>query len=562
MHNDENVHLLIKLLKKHEIRLFVISPGGTNITLVKALQNDSYFKCYSVVDERSAAYFAIGLYLQTGSVVALSCTSAQATRNYVPGLTEAFYKKVPLLAITMSKHPRFTYQGYMQAPNQTSLPIDSVSKSFSLPFIQSDSDFLHSSRVINEAILEVKQKKCPIQINIPWQDFEIEGVKHEEVKSISRFSASNGLGQEIVGKRILIVAGEHRPYTKEEILAISEFCSVYDSVVYVNCLSNIHTAYNVNGNLFFSSMKIESELRNVFPDIIITIGGQTGDYPLYNTLSKQNYRAEHWSINEYGNIEDTYDKLTRVYAMPILDFFTQATNKEMKSSHSYLTLWKSIEEKYKRDIDIPLSNTYLAQQLSPKIPENSILNLAILNSLRNWNLFLLSPTITCYANVAAFGIDGCMSMFIGESFETNNLCFLIIGDLAFYYDINAVGIRGIGNNVRILLINNNGGMEFKLNCGKNTEYDKYISAAGHFRNAKGWAETCGFDYISADTKEDVLSNIPMFTSKNEKPIIFEVFVTDDSEYQAYKKIIQANECKSVSSQILNGINKLKKTING
>ena len=558
MHNIENIDLLVKLLKKHNIRHFVISPGGTNISLVKALQNDSFFKCYSVVDERSAAYFAIGLYLQTGCVIALSCTSAQATRNYVPGLTEAFYKRVPLLAITMSKHPRFTYQGYMQAPNQTSLPEDSVCKSFSLPFIQSTSDYLHSSRLINEAILELKQGRRPIQINIPWMDFEVEDVDYANIKSIARYYTSKGATSDLVGKKILVIAGEHRPYSEDETAAISEFCSQYDAAIYVNWLSNLRTPYTIEGNLYLSTLQMESELKDVFPDIILTIGGQTGDYPLYRALSKVNYQAEHWSVNEAGDIEDTYDKLTRVYAMSILDFFKQATGKHFEKSHTYLEKWKKIEDKYNREIDLPLSNTYMAQQMCKHIPKQSIVNLAILNSIRNWNLFPIAPSITCYANVAAFGIDGCVSMFIGESVATDQLCFLVIGDLAFFYDLNAIGIREIKNNVRILIINNNGGIEFKLSSGDHNETDKYIAAAGHFKNAKGWAETCGFLYMAASTKEEAMTNIPIFTSTNEKPIVFEVFVTDDMEYQAYSDIVNANKNHSMLLSLSKGINKIKR----
>ena len=153
--NIDNIDIVVKLLKENNVRDLIISPGGTNIPIIRAVQNDDFFKCYSVVDERSAAYFAIGIYLQKRKTVALICTSAQATRNYVPGLTEAFYKKVPILAITMEKHARFKYQEYMQAPDQTSLPADCVKKSYELPFISDINDYYHSIRVANEAFLEL-----------------------------------------------------------------------------------------------------------------------------------------------------------------------------------------------------------------------------------------------------------------------------------------------------------------------------------------------------------------------------------------------------------------------
>lgn len=175
MENIENIRIIVELLKQNNIRQIVISPGGTNIPFVKAVQDDNFFTCYSVVDERSAIYFAIGLYLQTGEIIATSCTSAQATRNYIPGLTEAYYKKVPILAITMAKHPRFTYQEYMQAPDQTSLPKDSVKESYMLPFISRKEDLFHSIRLVNEAIQMLTfDGNGPVQICVPWLDFELD----------------------------------------------------------------------------------------------------------------------------------------------------------------------------------------------------------------------------------------------------------------------------------------------------------------------------------------------------------------------------------------------------
>ena len=189
--NKDNIKIIVDLLKKNDICDLVISPGGTNIELIKAVQNDNFFHCYSIVDERSAAYFAIGIYLQRGKPVGLICTSAQATRNYIPGLTEAFYKKVPLLAITMEKHPRFKYQEYMQAPDQTSLPNDSVKKSFELPFISDINDFYHSLRIVNQAILELTLNgNGPVQLCVPWLDFPIND-QDVKIRSIKRYNCSN-----------------------------------------------------------------------------------------------------------------------------------------------------------------------------------------------------------------------------------------------------------------------------------------------------------------------------------------------------------------------------------
>ena len=298
MENIENIRIIVELLKQNNIRQIVISPGGTNIPFVKAVQDDNFFTCYSVVDERSAIYFAIGLYLQTGEIIATSCTSAQATRNYIPGLTEAYYKKVPILAITMAKHPRFTYQEYMQAPDQTSLPKDSVKESYMLPFISRKEDLFHSIRLVNEAIQMLTfDGNGPVQICVPWLDFELDK-SNVSIKKIDTLYVENEWAVDFKEKKIMIVIGEHIRFDGETKKSIDEFCETNNAIVYTNHLSNFCNRFSVNGNLLLSVM--ESEIfENYAPDVLITIGGQTGDYPLYNMLSQGKFKnIEHWRVSE------------------------------------------------------------------------------------------------------------------------------------------------------------------------------------------------------------------------------------------------------------------------
>ena len=192
--------------------------------------------------------------------------------------------------------------------------------------------------------------------------------------------------------------------------------------------------------------------------------------------------------------------------------------------------------------------------------------MAILNSIRNWNLFPFSPNIKCFANVAAFGIDGCTSMLIGESVADDNLHFLVTGDLAFFYDLNALGIREIKNNVRILLVNNNGGVEFKLGGdAKSNQYtNRYIAASDHFKDAKGWAETCGFKYMKANSKSEFLEQKNLFIQKNNRPILFEAFTKDIDDASAYCLLLRANSERDCSLKgiLKKGISKVKSKING
>ena len=360
----------------------------------------------------------------------------------------------------------------------------------------------------------------------------------------------------------MIVAGEHRPYDKETLEAINAFCRTHDCMIYTNHLSNLHTEYAINGNLFLSTNPLDSELKNLLPDILISIGGQTGDYPFYLTFSKTQYLFEHWSINESGNVVDTYDKLTAIYQMDIKDFFLSAVSSS--SSHMFLDSWREKTSEYVYTLDLPLSNTYVAAALHDKLPKNSTVNFAILNSLRNWNLFPIDASIKCFANVAAFGIDGCTSMLIGESVLSDELHFLITGDLAFFYDLNSLGIRHIKNNVRILIINNNGGVEFKMagNVDQNKKTDLFIAAANHFKNAKGWAETCGFAYISAFSHDEFNVHYTAFLKESSQPVVFEIFTKDIDEAAAYRKLIDCNKKKDTKYYIKAGIRKIRKQING
>lgn len=542
----ENAKIVLALLKEHNIRHVVISPGGSNIPIAQGVQNDPFFKCYSVVDERSAMYFAIGLYLKLGVPIATSCTSAQATRNYVPGLTEAFYKHVPILAITMSKHPRYLYQDYMQCPIQTSLPEDAVKKSYSMPYISNENDRSLCIRTANEAILELTHHGLgPVQLNIEVLDSETwlldKTLELPKIRVIKRYNYWDDWDVNLEGKKILIVIGEHIQFSVEERKSIDEFCESNDVFVYVNHTSNYHGKYSQIGFLTLMNMSQNLFEKQFKPDILITIGGITGDYGIYGKLfNATDINFEHWRISVDGKVVDTYDKLTKIFECPI-EFFFQRLSKGFITEHNYHKLWNNLLLKEKTDMDLPFSNIYAAQQLHKVIPNGSFMNFAILNSLRAWSSFHLNHTIQCFSNIAAYGIDGCLSVLIGQSVETDQLCFHVTGDLAFFYDMNALGIRHIKNNVRVLLVNNDGGIEFKLgDLETKTDVSSYISAAGHFKNAKGWSETCGFKYISASNKNEFLNLIEEFVSMSNRPIVFELFTNSENEKLASSIVKQGN----------------------
>lgn len=540
----ENVRMLLTLLKKHGIRHIVTSPGGTNIPIVHGLQQDSYFKCYSVVDERSAMYFAIGLQIQVGEPVATTCTSAQATRNYLPGLTEAYYKHIPILAITCSKHARYTYQECMQAPDQTSLPVDSVKRTFSLPYISNPADRVMCERMINAAILELTHHRTgPVQLNVPIIDSERLAFVETELPNtrfIQRYDVEQDWNICLAGKKIMVVAGECRSYTQQERKLIQSFLQNHNAILYTNHLSNLHINEELQGNLLLSAMSQALFDEQFAPDVLITIGGQTGDYPVYGKING-NKTLEHWRVSPDGEVVDPYDKLTKVFQCSNTTFFKRMALVDATNDHTFYQVWNNAIKKLKLDVKLPLSNLFVAQQLHEFIPAGSTMNYAILNSLRSWLMFPISKTVNGYSPVAAFGIDGGMSMALGHAYDNKDLSFFITGDLAFFYDMNSLGIRGLGNNIRIILVNNKRGAEFAMYGNPNNiDLATYISAENHNGSAEGWCTANNFKYINATTKEDVLKHIPELVSPSNQSIVLEVMTKTEDEEAALKIMLSEN----------------------
>jgi len=569
--SQKNVQILVALMKEHGVRHVVISPGSRNLALVRSLEGDGFFTCYSVVDERSAAYFAIGVSQETGGPVALSSTSAQATRNYIPGMTEAFYRGTPLVVITADYKPSVIGQGVMQSLDQMSIPKDSAKVSVRLPIVRDADDEWYCGRLVNEALLGLSHMGGgPVHIDMPVEEHWEGSVSTlPPVKKIERFVPRMHALPEIRARRVLVALGQHAPFTPDEEDALARFAARYGAVVYTNHLSNYHGAGAANGSLAIQNMDHKTMMA-YRPDLVITVGGQIGDYGIDSFLNA--VRPEHWRVAEDGAIVDTYKTLTKVFQFRAVDFFDDyASMAKENASTEYQELWAKANAKRSIPDTLPLSHAFAAAVLAPKIPQHSVMHFAILSALRNWNFFSLDPTVASYSNVAGFGIDGCLSTFVGHSVATDKLSFLVIGDLSFFYDMNAIGIRHVKPNARILLINNGGGGEFRLyshaaerNFG--ADADIHMAAAGHHGAARAWVESMGWDYIEVRRKEDLLASADVFVGESERPILMEVFTTMKNDSVGVRVIREANTHESLERRLAKalppGVKRIAKTILG
>lgn len=550
---QKNLQVLISLLKQYEIRDIVISPGSRNMAFVRSVETDPFFNTHSVVDERSAAYFAIGIWVKTGRPVVLSSTSAQATRNYIPGMTEAYYRGAQLVVVTADYRTSYIGQGVMQTVEQMSIPKDAARYSVKLPIIFDGNDLRYCVRIVNEALLELDHRGTgPVHIDIPTEEHWTGGVLQlPEFSKIDRYTDTTNLPP-LAGKRILVLVGQHRPFSEQEQIALDEFSLSYNVVVYTNLLSNYRGPRSVNGNLFAEGLNGEG-YKPYASDITITIGGQHGDYGIDGKVRQ--FGGEHWDVSQDGKIRDTYGRLKNVFEFSETDFFNayRALSDGKSESDEYYRVWDNLVSARSVPDDLPLSQAFVASQLMPRIPDGAAVHFAILNSLRNWNLFDTENFFESYSNVAAFGIDGCLSTFIGHSVVVEELTFLIIGDLSFFYDMNALGIREVKNNARVALINNSGGAEFRMYSNAASEFgedaNKHIAAAGHNSEAAGWAKSMGWEYVPIRTKNDLIQNIDVFFSSSDKPVFFEIFTTMKDDSNGVKRMIRSNVSRTLSQRL-------------
>lgn len=541
--NERNVQIVIALLKAHGIHRVIASPGTTNMTFVVSIENDPWFQIWSSVDERSAAYLACGMAAETGEPVVISCTGATASRNYMPGLTEAYYRKLQVLAITST---RGNYQvGHLidQQIDRRNLPNDIAMESVTIPMVKDKEDERFCEIEVNKAILALKLNGGgPAHINLYTrysQDFSIKEIPY--VNAIYRHTILDQKLPEIPQNGwIIIFVGAHADFSERLTAAVDKFCATYDAVVLCDHTSGYRGKYEVHYQLVCGQKQWHSPLGNA--NLCIHIGEVSGNQ--FNV-----YAAHTWRVSPDGALRDTFGNLRRVFMMPEEEFFERYAEDNTHHTELLDAMTAEVEAIEEKLPELPFSNIWIAQQIHNKLPEGCELHLGIYHSLRSWNFFKLPAGIQAKCNVGGFGIDGGVSTMIGASFAYPDKLFIgVFGDLAFFYDLNVIGNRHVSNNVRILLINNGKGNEFRnynhpcYFLGE--EADKNVAAAGHYGNmsrklVKDYATDLGYEYMAANNKNEFNAVIDRFltTDFTDKPLLLEVFTQTENESNALEQIL-------------------------
>lgn len=547
--NDRNAQIILALLKAHGIRKVVASPGATNIAMTGSCQHDPWFEMYSCVDERSAAYMACGLAAESGEPVVLTCTGATASRNYLPAMTEAHYRKLPILAVTSTVTVERTGHLTPQSLDRSVSPHDTFLRKIELPKIKDDEDAALAELRVNMAILELKRRGGgPVHINLQAGGNAFSVKELPTVRKIERITREDAFPPLPTDGRIAVYVCSHAPWTAAQTDALDRFCAANNAVVFCDHSSGYKGKYRLMYALVAGQDSYRSALCR--PDLLIHIGELSGDYLTYGQMMSV---KKVWRVSIDGEVRDTFKKLTHVFEMPEQTFFEYyaGTGARGNGDDSYLNA--CLEEHarfYKKIPEMPFSNDWIAYNVAPRIPENSVLHLGVSNTMRSWTFFDVPRSVATSANVGVRGIDGALSTLVGASFARPDvLHFGVLGDLTFFYDMNALGNRHIGNNLRVMLINNGRGTEFRLyiHAGQKLlgdDADPYVAAAGHFGNksptlVKHYAEDLGFEYLCASGKEEFLAAAERFLTPEltDKPMFFEVF-TDYVDESAALKILK------------------------
>lgn len=539
---ERSQQIILSLLKAHGIRKVIASPGTTNITLVASMQQDPWFEMYSAADERSAAYMACGLAAECGEPVVLSCTGATASRNYLPGLTEAYYRKLPVLAITANQGRRLIGHLVAQNIDRRSIAHDVAVLSVSIPVTRTKDDEWQCEVLANDAMLALtRHGGGPVHIDLSTsysQDFSVERLP--SARRISRISGDSPSLPPLPSGRLALFIGSHHPFTPSQTAALDAFCEQHGAVAFCDHTSGYHGKYRVQFALVAGQKQVQSPLLNM--DLLIHLGEVSGDYYTLHLTPK-----EVWRVSEDGELRDPFRRLSAIFEMTEEHFFKRYTQeKAPATAPAYLQECLNACNAVRSLIpELPFSNIWMAQQMAPALPPGSALHLGILNTLRSWNFFeIQGGGIQTFCNVGGFGIDGCISSLLGASLAHPDKLYIgIVGDLAFFYDMSALGNRHLQRNLRLMLINNGKGTEFRnynhpaYSFG--AQADPYIAASGHYGRKSPhlvahMAEDLGFEYMQASGKEEFNQAIRRFLTHEatEKPLLLECFTDSEEESRA------------------------------
>ena len=533
---------LVEICAQKGIKHVVISPGSRNAPLTISFNRHPGFKCHTVVDERSAAFYAMGIAQQLKEPVAICCTSGSAALNYPPAIVEAFYQKIPLLVLTADRPPEWIDQMDGQTIRQDNIFNNYIKGSFSFPVDgTTDSDRWFAQRLANEAIdLTQYPEAGPVHINLPFREplYDVLDYSNEEQPKV--FGTTKTL-LELPEAEIALLKEEWKSYDKVLIITglLHPNEELNDALNEVAEQENVailtETTSNVFGEKFNRSIDrlitgIAGEENNFKPDLLVTLGGPVVSKKVKAFL-RQYQPAAHWHINASNDAVDTYQALTKIIPLSP-ERILNHLKAEKKSDYrdSWLRLDERLQVAYNEFVnDLEFSDLKAFEIVFNHIPKESYLQLANSTAVRYSNLFdqPSQNRLKCFSNRGVSGIDGTLSTSVGAAVATKKQNTVITGDLSFFYDSNSLWIKPFPANLNIILINNQGGSIFRIIDGPSQikELEQFFEVK-HDLTAEHIAKTFGINYCSCDSSEGLAENLKEIYN-TDQPFILEVHTNNE-----------------------------------
>ncbi len=531
--SKKSIQILAHILQEYNIFHIIISPGSRNAPIAIHFSEMENMKCYSIIDERSAGFVALGMAKSIKKPIALSCTSGSATVNYYPAIVEAFYSNMPLLILTADRPKEFIDIFDGQTIRQENIFQQHSYGNFNL---LEDNEIDADSKnfdIIKKAVKICIKKQGPVHINIPLNEplYQYSSkIPNFPIVKKQLTERKYQLQQKLItewndSKKILILAGtlDKNPQLKK---LLEQLAKNHSTVILTEINSNLHhEKFFPHIDRYLSSFD-EEDYDTFAPDLLITIGQNVVSKRIKEFLRNKKI-AKHWHIDPYWQ-PDTYFSLTeKINTYPEL-FFSQLISKISLEPNDYYNIWNMKKEKLELKHQeyaqsIKFSDFKIYDILRNKIPNKYHIHLSNSSIIRYAQLFDFKENHTFYCNRGANGIDGSTSTAMGFAMVSTSPILLITGDLSFFYDINGLWNQYIPPQTRIIIINNGGGDIFRIIPGPDSSnaINKFI-ATQHNKNAKYFAKAFDFEYSSVNNQDDFELSLTTFFTPSSLPKILEI----------------------------------------
>ncbi|MDD5871140.1 MAG: 2-succinyl-5-enolpyruvyl-6-hydroxy-3-cyclohexene-1-carboxylic-acid synthase [Bacteroidales bacterium] len=512
--------ILVETMYFHGVRHAVVSPGSRNAPLIIALSR-SRIKTHVVVDERSAAYVALGMAQQLKAPVALVCTSGTALLNYAPAVAEAYYQKLPLIVVSADRPQEWIDQDDSQTIRQFQALSQFVKRSYDIPARCDDETAVwYAERIANDAMMEATSlRRAPVHINVQLAE-PLNGLTTDNyrLRRIHHFPSIDGIGREdtlklaeqLMGKRVMIIAGfmQINEHLRQALNAIA---AKDLAVVLTETISNMGDDFTINA-IDRTLLAIDEDDKRYRPDVVITIGGAIVSRKIKAYLRK--VKAEHWYVGMGDVTVDCFQNLTRrIDANP--DTFIPLLFQHAHTVKSFRTLWQDAHaaglrrhERYLEEIGWSDMKAYeIIFKFFYENPDDLIMQLSNGTTIRYAQLFGDRVIVPNFCNRGVSGIDGCTSTAIGAAI-INGPAVLITGDMSFFYDISALSALTPKVPLKIIVVDNGGGGIFRFvgSTSSLPELEKYFVVKRNL-DVEKVAASFGIKTFSADNEDCLYEQI-------------------------------------------------------